>query len=83
MRQRCLNGRSQAWADYGGRGIRICDRWSSFANFLEDMGPRPPGMTIDRVDPDGHYEPSNCRWATFQEQAKTKRGAPRSKAGSP
>ncbi|MFK3741057.1 hypothetical protein [Massilia sp. TN1-12] len=74
MKQRCLNPKHKSYADYGGRGIKVCDRWlESFANFLADMGVAPDGMTIERDKSDGNYEPSNCRWATKQEQGKNTR----------
>lgn len=74
MRQRCTNPNNDKWKWYGGRGITICARWSEFANFLEDMGERPEGKTIDRINSDGNYELANCRWATPKQQAETNRG---------
>lgn len=70
MRTRCTNQRFVDWRLYGGRGISVCERWNSFANFFADMGPKPsPKHSLDRINSDGNYEPSNCRWATAKEQA--------------
>ena len=77
MRTRCNNPNAEKFHHYGGRGITVCERWNSYANFLADMGPRPEGRSLDRVNNDGNYEPENCRWATAQEQRANRRDSQR------
>lgn len=74
MRTRCNNYNYPEFYLYGGRGIKVCDRWnSSFINFLRDMGNRPAGKSLDRINVNGNYEPSNCKWSTPKEQANNRR----------
>jgi len=76
MHARCRNPRPACWLNYGGRGIRVARRWTGlrgFANFLRDLGPRPPGLTLDRRDNDAGYSPSNCRWADRHTQRVNQR----------
>ena len=86
MLQRCCNPRSKGYADYGGRGITVCKRWrgkKGFLNFVADMGIRPRGKTIDRIEVNGNYEPKNCRWATKAVQEHNKRNSKANKPAAP
>jgi hypothetical protein len=73
MRNRCRNPKNRNWKDYGGRGIKVCERWDDFECFLADMGEAPPGLSLDRRDNNGNYEPGNYRWTTPQEQVHNRR----------
>lgn len=73
MKERCFNPKTKGYHRYGGRGITVCERWQQFENFLADMGERPPGLTLERVNNDGNYEPTNCKWVTMEEQQKNKK----------
>jgi len=81
MRRRCDDPKHPFWALYGGRGIKVCKRWRQFENFLADMGKKPTGLTLDRINVDGDYKPSNCRWATWRQQRMNQRRMPRHKRG--
>ncbi len=73
MLQRCENPRDKRYPEWGGRGIKVCDRWHDYAAFLSDMGERPAGMSIERENNDGDYEPGNCRWASAADQVRNRR----------
>ncbi len=73
MIERCTNPECQAYKNYGGRGIVVCERWLKPENFIADIGTRPPGKTLERINNNGNYEPGNCKWATNKEQHRNKR----------
>ncbi len=74
MLRRCRNPKNKDYKNYGGRGIKVCERWNDFKNFLTDMGEKPEGVTIERKDNSGNYEPSNCKWIPKSQQSENRRG---------
>lgn len=83
MRQRCNNPKNSAYRNYGALGIKVCKRWDNFADFIADVGERPQGMTLDRINPQGHYEATNVRWATKAQQQRNQRVNSKNTSGQP
>lgn len=79
MNKRCHNPTTEAFKYYGGRGISICKRWEKYESFISDMGACPPGLTLERKNVNGNYEPDNCKWATRQEQTDNRRCSPKNR----
>ena len=73
MKRRCCDKNYRNWKYWGGRGITVCHLWKTFVNFFADMGERPKGLSLDRIDTNGNYEPNNCRWVTHTQQVRNTR----------